>query len=193
MRFLKTIALGLLLRINRQVNLSLSAYVKGVGSIEFGRQSRVHDWVTLDAGRGGKIVLGDRVTLNRYVILNGGRQGIRLGNGVEINNQTILDGTGGIDIGDRTLIGPGVKLISYQHRFEGRHPVAAQASDALPIRIDQDVWIGANVIILAGVSIGEGAVIGAGAVVTADIPAWGIAVGVPARVIRMRDSGSADL
>ena len=53
-----------------------------------------------------------------------------------------------------------------------------------PIRICNDAWIGANVIILKGVTIGEGAVIGAGSVVTKDIPAWGVAVGNPAKVVK---------
>jgi maltose O-acetyltransferase len=55
-----------------------------------------------------------------------------------------------------------------------------------PIVIDDDVWIGARVIILPGVHIGTGAVIGAGAVVTKDVPAYAVVGGNPARVIKMR-------
>jgi acetyltransferase-like isoleucine patch superfamily enzyme len=57
------------------------------------------------------------------------------------------------------------------------------------IKIGDDVWIGARVIILPGVSIGSGVIIGAGAVVTKDIPDWAIAVGNPARVVRYRRPG----
>ncbi len=57
--------------------------------------------------------------------------------------------------------------------------------------IANDVWIGANAIILHGVTIGEGAVIAAGAVVTHDIPAWAIAGGVPARIIKYRKNVSS--
>lgn len=53
-----------------------------------------------------------------------------------------------------------------------------------PIKICNDAWIGMNVIILKGVTIGEGAIIGAGSVVTHDIPAWTIAAGNPAKVIK---------
>lgn len=53
-----------------------------------------------------------------------------------------------------------------------------------PIKICNDAWIGMNVIILKGVTIGEGAVIGAGSVVTKDIPAWCVAVGNPAKVVK---------
>lgn len=54
--------------------------------------------------------------------------------------------------------------------------------------IGNDVWIGCHSVILAGVNVGDGAVIGAGAVVTKDVPSYGIVVGVPAKVIRMRFS-----
>ena len=52
------------------------------------------------------------------------------------------------------------------------------------IMIGDDVWIGANAVILGGIKIGKGAVIGAGAVVTKDIPSNAVAVGVPAKVLR---------
>jgi maltose O-acetyltransferase len=55
------------------------------------------------------------------------------------------------------------------------------------VTIHDDVWIGARAILLAGVTIGKGAVIGAGAVVPADVPAFGVAVGNPARIVRRRD------
>lgn len=55
-----------------------------------------------------------------------------------------------------------------------------------PVEIGNDVWIGARVVIVGGVKVGDGAVIGAGAVVTKDIPAFAIAAGVPARIIRYR-------
>lgn len=55
-----------------------------------------------------------------------------------------------------------------------------------PTRIGHDVWIGTNAVILQGVTVGDGAVVGAGAVVTKDIPAYAIAVGLPARVSKYR-------
>lgn len=56
----------------------------------------------------------------------------------------------------------------------------------LPVRIEDDVWVGTGAIILKGVVIGRGAVVAAGAVVTRDVPPYAIAAGVPAKVIRMR-------
>ena len=54
------------------------------------------------------------------------------------------------------------------------------------IKIEDDVWIGSNVIILPNINIGKGSIIGAGSVVTKNIPEYSVAVGVPARVIKNR-------
>jgi acetyltransferase-like isoleucine patch superfamily enzyme len=59
-----------------------------------------------------------------------------------------------------------------------------------PIVVEDGVWLGVGTKILAGVRIGRGAVIGAGSIVTHDVPAGAIAIGVPARVVRMRDVAS---
>ena len=94
---------------------------------------------------------------------------------------------GKIIIGDRCPIGPGVLMRTANHRFNQPDQfIQEQGHDCADIVIEDDCWIGANAIILPGVHIGRGAVIGAGAVVTKDIPALGIAVGVPARVIKYR-------
>lgn len=191
MRILKAVFLALRLRLASKTRLSLRSYLKGLERLKIGRSCKILRGVTLDASRSGEIRLDDKVTLNQQAILIGGAGGIRLGRGVEINCFGFIDGSGGVDIEERTLVGPGVRIISYQHAFDGREPICAQASVAEPVRIGRDVWIGANVIIMSGVTIGEGAVVGAGAVVSRDIPAWAVAVGVPARVLRYRTADQA--
>lgn len=69
-------------------------------------------------------------------------------------------------------------------RDSDNHKIVGNSEISSPIIIGDNVWIGMNVTILKGVQIGEGAIIGAGAVVTRDIPAYSLAVGVPARVIK---------
>lgn len=66
------------------------------------------------------------------------------------------------------------------------HPIEGKVLENKPVIIEDHVWIGCRAIILKGVRIGKGAIIAAGSVVTKDIPAYTIAVGVPARVITMR-------
>ena len=186
MRILKAFFLVLRLRLGNRTRLSLRSYLKGIDRLTIGGSCKIMRGVTLDASRSGEIRLDDKVTLNQQAILIGGSGGIRLGQGVEINCFGFIDGSGGVDIEERTLVGPGVRIITYQHAFDGREPICMQDSVTAPVRIGRDVWIGANVVIMSGVTIGEGAVVGAGAVVSRDIPAWAVAVGVPAKVLRYR-------
>ena len=186
MRILNALFLALRLRLGNRTRLSLRSYLKGIDRLTIGGSCKIMRGVTLDASRSGEIRLDDKVTLNQQAILIGGSGGIRLGQGVEINCFGFIDGSGGVDIEERTLVGPGVRIITYQHAFDGREPICMQDSVTAPVRIGRDVWIGANVVIMSGVTIGEGAVVGAGAVVSRDIPAWAVAVGVPAKVLRYR-------
>jgi acetyltransferase-like isoleucine patch superfamily enzyme len=167
--------------------VSFSAYIKGHERIELGRGCKIHADASVDASRSAGVRFGDKVTLNRYAYVQGGDGGVRLGDRVEINNFSIVNGTGGVDIGADTLVGPGVRIISYQHRYARSATIRSQPVEARPIRIGCDVWLGANSIILAGVSVGDGAVVAAGAVVREDVPAYTVVAGVPATVRKARD------
>lgn len=106
-----------------------------------------------------------------------------LGNHVYANfNLTLVDDTH-IYIGDYVMIGPNVTLSTAGHPIdpEMRKKVA---QFNIPIHINNNVWIGANSVVLPGVSIGENSVIGAGSIVTKDIPANVVAVGNPCKVMR---------
>ena len=76
------------------------------------------------------------------------------------------------------------------YRFNDGQPVTAQAMDEADVIIGNDVWLATRVIVLPGAVIGDGAVIGAGAVVRDEIPAFAIAVGMPARVVGYRQIAS---
>jgi len=167
--------------------VSISAYIKGHEKIELGRGCKIHADASVDASRSAGVRFGDKVTLNRYAYVQGGDGGVRLGDRVEVNNFSIVNGTGGVDIGDDTLIGPGVRIISYQHRHARGATIHSQPVDARPIRIGRDVWLGANAIILAGVTIGDGAVVAAGAVVREDVPPYAVVAGVPATIRKYRE------
>lgn len=108
---------------------------------------------------------------------------IRFGKNVFVNtNSYFMDGNY-IIVGDFVFIGPNCGFYTNTHpeditrRNEG-------LEKALPITIEDNVWIGANVSVMPGVTIGEGCIIGAGSVVTRDIPSHSVAVGSPCRVLR---------
>jgi acetyltransferase-like isoleucine patch superfamily enzyme len=107
---------------------------------------------------------------------------LTLGPGVFINLGCRFQDTGGITIGDGTLIGHGSTLTTLNHHVDpDRRAEMVPAS----IRIGRKVWLGAAVTVVPGVTIGDGAIVGAGAVVTRDVPANAIVAGVPAKLIRM--------
>lgn len=186
MRFFKTLLFALRCRLANGSRVSPGAYVKGHGNIRLGAKCKIEDSASVDATRGPGIDLGDQVILTRYVYLQGDKGGVRLGHRVKINNYTIINGSGGVEVGDDSLIGPGVRIISYAHGIAAGRSIASQPALGKPIRIGRDVWIGANAVVLAGIAVGDGAVIGAGAVVTRDVPAAAVVAGVPARIIKER-------
>ena len=84
-------------------------------------------------------------------------------------------------------IGYGVKILSVNHRFSDKgKSILEQGYDTAPVEIGEDVWIGANTVILKGVKIGKGSIIGACSLVNKDIPPFSIAYGTPAKVERKR-------
>jgi acetyltransferase-like isoleucine patch superfamily enzyme len=104
-----------------------------------------------------------------------------------LNEDIHLNGFGGIRIGDRVLIGHRCTFFADEHKFEDPGTLIwHQGRAAAPIRVEDDVYVGCNVVVLAGVTIGRGAVVGAAAVVTRDVPPLAVVAGAPARVLRYR-------
>lgn len=95
---------------------------------------------------------------------------------------------GKVTIGSNVMMGPDVCIYVRNHAFDQTDiPMNQQGfSPEKPVFIEDDVWIGAKVIILPGVHIGTGAVIGAGSVVTKDVPDYAVVGGNPARILKMR-------
>ncbi len=90
-------------------------------------------------------------------------------------------------MGNGVRIASHVSIVGFNHGFDDLDtPIYRQPLTSKGIEIEDDVWIGANAAILDGVCIGKGSIIAAGAVVTQDIPAYSIAGGVPARVLKSR-------
>jgi len=151
----------------------------------------IGDRVTIFQSReGGEVILESGVHLYSDIIIETGAAG-RIIIGAETHVQPRCQFSAykaSIEIGRRVEIAPNCSFYPYNHAVAAGLPVREQPlTSSGPIIIGDDVWLGVGVIVLEGVRIGRGAVIGAGAVVTQDIPANGIAVGVPARVVRLRE------
>lgn len=172
----------------RRVVISHPQYLSMGWGVTIGRD------VDIDAFSIEGVSLGDQVTIGRGATIAGSGVIANPGCGVVIGNRTSIGvhnmiwGQGGVSIGTDCLLGPNVIVVSENHVFDRKDvPIREQGEERASIRIGDDCWIGANVVVCAGVEIGEGSVVGAGSVVTHDVPAFSIAVGVPARVIGTRN------
>ena len=176
-----------------------------------GRNVSIHAHLELSYPQ--RISIGDDCHIGRNVALRANTEhptGIRIGQGVSLHDSVLIAANqGSVDIGDHcwlapfvlvygnghvkigkaVLIAPRVSINTVSHHAERCDiPINDQGIYCGPVLIQDDVWIGLHAVILQGVTIGRGAIIGAGAVVNKDVPAWSIAVGIPAKVIGRREN-----
>lgn len=137
----------------------------------------------------------------RYILGNIGkgntfRPGIFISSAAKLGNENVISDRvmiGNAVIGNYCSFGPDVKIGQSQHSID--YITTCQKISKRNINfsmlgekaeIGNDVWLGANVVVMQGVKIGNGAVVGANAVVTKDIPPYAVAVGIPAKIIKYR-------
>jgi acetyltransferase-like isoleucine patch superfamily enzyme len=159
--------------------------------LRLGRNIFIGDRVTIfRADNGGPVELGDRACLLRDTIIETGDGGsLTLGADTYVHPRCQLNAyKASIKIGRGVLIAANCAFYSHNHGIAPGKPIREQPLEAKgDIIVGDHAWLGTGVIVLGGVRIGTGAVIGAGAVVTQSVPDDAIALGVPARVVRMRD------
>ena len=107
---------------------------------------------------------------------------VKMGKNSIIMNNALLMASGGIEIGDCTMVAAHAKLISNDHDLYDRSILTM-----VPIKIGNHVWIGAGATILKGVTVGDHAIIGGGSVVNKDVPPYAVVVGNPAKVVKYLD------
>jgi acetyltransferase-like isoleucine patch superfamily enzyme len=140
------------------------------------------------------VVIGERVTIGKFAILecsgvlwNRG-VGIEIGDDSGIGDYNFIGGGGGVRIGRRVITGQRVSIHSQNHRFEDSDAaVRDQGVRQEGVSIGDGCWIGSGVIVLDGVTLGPGCVVAAGSVVTRSFPAGSVIAGVPARPMRSRN------
>jgi acetyltransferase-like isoleucine patch superfamily enzyme len=154
-------------RIGRGVKFEGRVLLKGAHRVKIGAGTVVGRLTQLDTLCDGYIVIGEYSFIGHFSIITADHEVI---------------------IGDRVLLSPSCFITDANHSVYGKAPII----DLPPgfqgdVQIDRGVWLGTMVVVTAGVHIGEGAVVGASAFVNHDIPAFSIAAGQPARVVKMRE------
>lgn len=127
--------------------------------------------------------IGKRSVIESFACINNAVGDVTIGNCTRVGiHSTVI---GPVSIGSHVIIAQGVVISALNHRFgDDTKPISEQGVDTKQIVIEDDVWIGANAVILPGVRIANHSVVAAGAVVTRDVPANSIVAGVPAEVKR---------
>ncbi|MEX0729681.1 MAG: acyltransferase [Aquisalimonadaceae bacterium] len=181
---------GLFRTFGSGVILGRGLAIRHPGRITLGERVAIDDHVLLDAGGAGAdgITLGDEVIVSRNCVIQGKTGPVSVGNRSDIGCNTIVTSVSGVHIGAHTLIAGNCYIGGGRYITDRRDvPIMEQGTCSRgPVVMEDDVWVGANVIVLDGVRIGRGSIIGAGALVTRDVPEYSVAVGVPAKVVGTR-------
>jgi acetyltransferase-like isoleucine patch superfamily enzyme len=163
---------------------------------EFMRRGAFARWPVhgnvLEALLDDRLQIGENTLFEPHVWITApGDARIRIGSGSFLNVGVMVASFALVEIGDHCMFANGCFVTDAAHRFDDPDtPVPWQGFTSKgATRIGDNVWCGANVVVTSGVTIGERSVIGANSVVTADIPAFSLAAGAPARVLRAIEYG----
>lgn len=95
---------------------------------------------------------------------------------------------GPVTIGNQVNLAQNIVISGLNHNYRDiTQPISKQGVTTIPVTIEDDVWIGANAVILAGITIGKHAVVAAGTVVTCNVPPYSVCAGNPGRIVRQYD------
>ena len=148
-----------------------------------GRGSKIYWSVRMDTPPYRCFSLGQHSVVESFSCVNNAVGDVVIGDYTRIGlHNTVI---GPVSIGSHVNLAQGITVTALNHNFTDPHlRIDEQGISTKPVVIADDVWIGANAVILPGVTIGRHAVVAAGAVVTKDVPDYCIVTGVPARIIK---------
>ena len=148
-----------------------------------GRHAIIHHSVRMDTPPYRKFWLGDYSVVESFACINNAVGDVIIGNHTRIGlHNTII---GPVIIGSHVNLAQGITITALNHNFnDSEKRIDQQGISTKEVVLEDDIWVGANAVILPGVTIGKHAVVAAGAIVTKDVPPHSLVAGVPAKVIR---------
>jgi acetyltransferase-like isoleucine patch superfamily enzyme len=148
-----------------------------------GKHSVIHRSARMDTPPYRIFSLGDYSVIESFACINNAVGDVMIGDHTRIGlHSTII---GPVEIGSHVNLAQGITVTALNHNFDNTEKrIDEQGVSTNPVTIEDDVWIGANAVILPGVTIGNHCVVAAGAVVTKDVPPHSLVAGVPAKVIK---------
>jgi len=148
-----------------------------------GKGAIVRSRTRMDVVPWNKFELGEGSIIEDFSAINNGVGPVLIGDRTKIGlSNTII---GPVTIGNDIRLAQNITLSGLNHNYQDVSlPIHAQGVSTVPIVIEDETWIGANVVVVAGVTIGKHSIVAAGSIVTKDIPPYSVAVGNPARVLK---------
>ena len=148
-----------------------------------GRHSKIYRSVRMDTPPYRKFSLGNYSVIESFTCINNAVGDVIIGDHTRIGlHNTII---GPVSIGCHVNLAQGITITALNHNFEDKEQyIDSQGVSTNQVVLGDDIWIGANAVVLPGVSIGNHAVVAAGAVVTKDVPPHSLVAGVPAKIIK---------
>ena len=149
-----------------------------------GRGSKIYCSVRMDTPPYRQFSLGKRSVVESFCCINNAVGDVLIGDNTRIGIHCTVIGP--VTIGSHVNLAQGITVTALNHNFEDTTKrIDEQGVSTRPVVIGDDVWIGANAVILPGVTIGHHSVVAAGAVVTKDVPSNTVVGGVPAKEIKL--------
>ncbi len=163
--------------------------------ISCGKNVKFEDYTEIHGLCSDGLVFGDNVTISRGVMIRpssyyGGDFGVGLtmGNNSSIGPYGYVGCSGKITIGSNVMFGPKCSLFAENHNFSDvDSSIKSQGVNQKGITVEDDCWIGSNVVILDGVTVGKGSVIGAGTLITKDVPPYTVLIDRREKVAKHRE------
>jgi acetyltransferase-like isoleucine patch superfamily enzyme len=148
-----------------------------------GRGSKIYRSVRMDTPPYRRFSLGQKSVIESYSCINNAVGDVVIGDHTRIGlHNTII---GPVTIGSHVNLAQGITVTALNHNFEApERRIDEQGVSTQQVTIGDDIWIGANAVVLPGVTVGNHCVIAAGAVVTKDVPPHSLVAGVPAKIIK---------
>ena len=177
----------------RMVFMGPGVKLRNARMIHFGKGVTLETGVIIDGLSRNGVVLGDNVSIGAYSVIRSTGVLTNLGVGVQLGNDSAIDAysfigaAGGVQIGNQVIMGQHVSFHAENHHYDSVDvPIKEQGTSRQGIDVENNCWVGSNVTFLDGARLRNGCVIGAGSVVKGNVPEFSVAVGVPARVVKVR-------
>lgn len=161
--------------------------------IDISKKARVSPLADIqESKRGTRIIIKDSVMIDSFVKIFpvGGDGDVIIEENSYINSGTVIQSGNGVFIGKNVLIAPNCTLAAVNHQYRDKSPMISKQGfkeSKGGIRIEDDVWIGANCVILDGAVLRKGCVVGANSLVNREITEYSICMGSPAQVVGRRE------